>query len=68
MVKNKTFLDVNDVCETLGCAKSKAYSIIRKLNAEMQQNGYITISGKINAKYFYERIYNGETDRKDVGD
>lgn len=56
---HKTFLNVDDVCKALECSKSKAYSIMRELNAEMQKNGYITMAGRINAKYFYERIYDG---------
>lgn len=60
MAEHKTFLNVDDVCNALECSKSKAYGIMRELNAEMKQSGYITMAGRINAKYFYERIYNGK--------
>ena len=33
----------------------------RKLNAEMREKGYLTISGRINRKYFMERFqYDGQ--------
>ena len=55
----KRFLNVEDVCELMECSKSAAYGIIRQLNGELEERGFITIHGKINAKYFNERIYDG---------
>ncbi len=55
--REKRFLDVNDVCEILGVGKSKAYQTIRKLNKELESNGYLIVAGKIPKKYFLERIY-----------
>lgn len=58
---NKTseikFFDVNDVGKMLGVGKSKAYQVIRKLNKELERNGYLIVAGKIPKKYFLERIY-----------
>lgn len=58
---NKTneikFFDVNDVGKMLGVGKSKAYQVIRKLNKELEKNGYLIVAGKIPKKYFLERIY-----------
>lgn len=55
--KEMCFFDVNDVCEILGVGKSKAYQTIRKLNKELESNGYLIVAGKIPKKYFLERIY-----------
>lgn len=55
--KEMRFFDVNDVCEILGVGKSKAYQVIRKLNKELENNGYLIVAGKIPKKYFLERIY-----------
>lgn len=59
MAEEKRFLSANDVMAVMECSKSRAYEIIRQLNAELEEKHYITIHGKINAKYFYERIYDG---------
>ena len=34
-----------------------AYKLIRKLNKELEKTGCITISGRIDRKFFYEHFY-----------
>lgn len=58
-MEEKRFLNVDDVCAIMECSASKGYEIIRQLNAEMSDKGFLVLHGKINAKYFYERIYDG---------
>lgn len=53
----KTFLGVDEVKALLGVASTKAYAVIKQLNNELQQKGYITISGKVSSKYFFEKFY-----------
>lgn len=61
MAEEKRFLNAEDVAAVMECSKSRAYEIIRQLNNELanMEQHYITIHGKVNAKYFYERIYDG---------
>ena len=56
-MESKKFLSAYDVAEILGISKSSAYRIIRKLNAELEKAGKITVAGKISSKYFYENVY-----------
>jgi len=56
-IESKKFLSAHDVAEILGISKSSAYRIIRKLNAELEKAGKITVAGKISSKYFYENVY-----------
>ena len=56
MGDDKRFLGANDISEILGCSVSYAYNVIRQLNEEMKEKNYITVRGKINAKYFYKRV------------
>ena len=51
------YVDANELVQTLGKCKSKAYAIIRKLNRELEKQGYITIAGKCSRKYFEEKYY-----------
>lgn len=60
MAEGKLFLSAAEVAQIMECSTSRAYEIIRKLNAELEEKNYITIHGRINAKYFYERIYDGK--------
>lgn len=54
-MKDKDFLNANDIKEILEIKDSTAYAIIRKLNKQLQEKGYETIRGKVNKKYFLEK-------------
>ena len=41
----------------LGASKTSAYRVIKRLNAELEEKGYITITGKISKRYFLEKSY-----------
>ena len=60
---NTTFMKVQDVADELGVSKSYAYKIVQKLNAELKEQGFLTISGRVNKQYFLERTCYG-TERK----
>ena len=49
-------LDVQQVKETLKVSKSKAYEIIRTLNRELEDKGYLIVRGKIREDYLFERM------------
>ena len=48
-----------------GVSKSYAYKIVQKLNQELKEKGYLTISGRVNRKYFQEKACYGRPERKD---
>lgn len=43
-----------------------AYKLIRRLNAELESEGFVTIKGCVSTQYFIERIYGLSID-KEVG-
>lgn len=53
----QTVLNAEQVADELGISKFFAYKMIRDLNEELNEKGYITISGRISAKYLQERFY-----------
>lgn len=53
----KQYMDAQDVAEVMGISKSKAYVIIKQLNEELKQKGFITVQGKVSRKFFEERTY-----------
>ena len=65
---NQIFMRVNEVAEELEVSMSYAYKLIRQMNKELEKTGYITISGRIDRKFFHEKFYGTrtETDRKGV--
>ena len=46
---DRSFMTVEEV------AKSKAYQIVRELNAELQKQGYLTVAGRVNTAFFQKK-------------
>jgi hypothetical protein len=53
----KMFMRVDEVASVLDVSAPYAYKLIRKLNNELKKAGCITISGRIDRKFFYEKFY-----------
>ena len=49
-------LNVKEVQELLQVSKPKAYEIIRTLNTELKNKGFLTVQGKIREDYLHERM------------
>ena len=64
---NQIFMSVNEVAEELGISIPFAYRIIRQMNEELAKTGCITITGRIDRKFFHEKLYGtrSETERKE---
>ena len=58
-----SFMRADEVAKELGISKSFAYKLIRQLNQELRERGFLTIAGRINRDYFRERIY---TEKREV--
>ncbi len=51
------FMKVSEVAKELGVSESYAYKLVRKLNKELTETGYIVIAGRIDRKFFHEKLY-----------
>ena len=51
------FIRAEDVAQELNVSKPYAYKLITQLNKELKAKGFITIAGRVNRQYFYERLY-----------
>lgn len=58
-IETKRFLDVKDIVDYMGVSTSMAYRIIHQLNDELQEQGYLTVAGKVSRAYFEEKTYMG---------
>lgn len=56
------FITVKEIGEVLGVSESKSYGIVRDLNKELADKGYMVIPGRVSRKYFEERFYGGENE------
>ena len=55
-MSEKSFMTVDEVAEELRISKSKAYQIVRGMNAEMEKQGYLTISGRVSTAFFQKKV------------
>lgn len=65
MVETQSFMNVEEVAKELGISISHAYKIMRKLNNELKEKGYLTIAGRVNRTYFMEKFCYAGTERKE---
>jgi predicted transcriptional regulator len=63
-MESTSFMRVDEVAQELGISKSYAYKIVQKLNAELKEKGFMTISGRVNKQYFIERTCYGATEKE----
>lgn len=50
------YLKIEHIMRIAGVSKSKAASIVRELNKELEKEGYITISGKVPIQLVREKM------------
>ena len=58
------FIRAEEVAQELSVSKPYAYKLIRQLNEELKAKGFITITGRVNRQYFYERLYGAGKEEK----
>ena len=56
----KRFMRAEEVAEELGVSVSYAYKVMRRLNQELKEKGFVTIAGRVNRDYFLKRVYSGK--------
>ena len=62
------FMRADEVAKELGISRSFAYKLIRQLNQELKERGFLTIAGRINRDYLRERLYTAEREvKRNVG-
>ena len=64
----QNFMRVEEVARELGISKSHAYKVIRQMNEELAKTGCITISGRIDRKFFHEKFYGTRTETARKGE
>lgn len=56
MIKTK-FITPTEIAQELGVSKSFAYKIVRQLNDELKNKGFMIIAGKVSRVYYEEKFY-----------
>ena len=56
-LKNDLFVTAGEVAQDLGVSKPFAYKLVRQMNEELEEKGFITIAGRVSRKYYEEKFY-----------
>lgn len=59
-MKNQIFIHSKEVAVELDISEAHAYKIVRDMNKELSKQGFMTISGRVSRKFFYEKFYGME--------
>ena len=59
-MEKKMFVTAEEVANDFEISRAKAYNMIRQMNEELEQRGYLTVAGRVSRKYYLERMYGGE--------
>lgn len=51
------FIRAKDIAEEMGVSEAYGYKLIRQLNNELKEQGFVTVQGRLSRQYFEERIY-----------
>lgn len=55
--ENKIYITATELSEMLGVSSGHAYKIIRRMNQELEKDGFLTIAGKVPRRFFEKHWY-----------
>lgn len=56
-MQESIFYTANDVMQMLEISRGHAYKIVKELNKELAEKGFIVVTGKVPKKFFAEHYY-----------
>ena len=56
-MEKSMFVTPETIEKDFGISRTKAYEIIRDLNQELKEKGFLTVPGRVSKKFYHERIY-----------
>ncbi len=57
MNENKMFITAQEMSELLGISLGHSYKMIRKMNKDLEEAGYLVIAGRVPKGYFEKRWF-----------
>lgn len=56
-MKKELFIKVEEIAKDLGVSKPYAYKLVREMNEELKDKGFMTIAGRVSSQYYEEKFY-----------
>ena len=66
-MEDRMFITADEIAENLGISKPFAYKLIKQMNEQLIQRGYMIVSGRVSRRYYEEKFY-GAGSRKEKTD
>lgn len=60
MANYQYMMSADDVAKELNCSKSHAYKLLKSMNKELAEQGYITMAGRIPKAYWAKKMFGYE--------
>lgn len=54
--------NAKELGELLGCSESMGYKLIRQMNEELAQKGFLVLRGRVSREYVKLRFFGGNTE------
>lgn len=58
--RESRMIRAEEVAVVLGISRTSAYSVIKELNRELAEKGYMTVTGRVSKDYFETRYFGGK--------
>lgn len=58
--RESRMIKAEEVAAILGISRTSAYSVIKELNRELIEKGYMTVTGRVSKDYFEARYFGGK--------
>ena len=62
----KLYYTADEVAEMVGVGRTTAYGIVKKLNKELEKDGFLVIGGKLPIEYFEKRYFGGSHPKEGI--
>lgn len=67
-MSRKLYFTAAEVAGMMGIGRTSGYDVVKQLNQELQEKGYLTVDGKVPKDYFDERYYGGSHYEEELED
>ena len=56
-MKQEYWMKAEEVAVEMGVSKGHAYKLIRELNSELKQSGFVVVAGRVPRPYWEKKFY-----------
>lgn len=65
MKSEQIYMRAQEVADELGVSVAYAYKVIRTLNKELEERGFIVLQGRVDRRFFHEKMYATKDEERD---